>query len=146
MSTSAGIGMTMPDGTIKAVYLHGSGYIVAGAGETLAEHYTEREKVEKLIKLGFLSRLEEKVAPDPAFPHSWAHPQENVTVAYYRDRHDRPLMVKNFKDRGEFGDEGAGRLSASYLYLFENGRWLVSRPYKNRGIWMEIKDAIEEGD
>ena len=27
MSTNAAIGMTMPDGTIKAVYLHWDGYI-----------------------------------------------------------------------------------------------------------------------
>ena len=53
MSTTAGIGLTMPDGTIKAVYLHWGD----GAGETLAKHYTEHEKVEKLINLGFLSSL-----------------------------------------------------------------------------------------
>ena len=38
MSTNAAIGMTMPDGTIKAVYLHWDGYIKdGGAGETLAD-------------------------------------------------------------------------------------------------------------
>ena len=67
MSTNAAIGMTMPDGTIKAVYLHWDGYIAhGGAGETLAEHYKEREKVEKLIALGFLSSLGTEIEPDPA--------------------------------------------------------------------------------
>ena len=45
MSTNAAIGMTIPDGTIKAVYLHWDGYITdGGAGETLAEHYQDRAK------------------------------------------------------------------------------------------------------
>ena len=67
MSTNAAIGMTMPDGTIKAVYLHWDGYISDdGAGETLAEHYKDRAKVEKLIALGFLSSLGAEVDPDPA--------------------------------------------------------------------------------
>ena len=49
MSTNAAIGMTMPDGTIKAVYLHWDGYITdGGAGETLAEHYKDREKVARI--------------------------------------------------------------------------------------------------
>ena len=79
MSTNAAIGMTMPDGTIKAVYLHWDGYIAnSGAGETLAEHYKDRAKVEKLIALGFLSSLGAKVDPDPATPHSWANPQPGV--------------------------------------------------------------------
>ena len=43
MSTNAAIGLAMPDGTIKAVYLHWDGYITdGGAGETLAEHYKDR--------------------------------------------------------------------------------------------------------
>ncbi len=86
MSTNAAIGMTMPDGTIKAVYLHWDGYIAnGGAGETLAAHYKDRAKVEELIALGFLSSLGAEVAPAPASPHSWANPQPGVTVAYHRD-------------------------------------------------------------
>jgi len=89
MSTNAAIGMTMPDGTIHAVYLHWDGYIAnGGAGETLAAHYKDRAKVEELIALGFLSSLGAEVDPDPAFPHNWKHPQKNVTVAYHRDRND----------------------------------------------------------
>ena len=92
MCTNAAIGLAMPDGTIKAVYLHWDGYIEhGGAGETLGEHYRDRAKVEKLISLGFLSSLGAEVDPDPASPHSWSNPQPNVTVAYHRDRND-PLV------------------------------------------------------
>ena len=60
MSTTAGIGLTMPDGTIKAVYLHWGD----GAGETLAKHYTEHRKVERLVNLGFLSSIGAEIEPD----------------------------------------------------------------------------------
>jgi len=145
MSTTAGIGLTMPDGTIKAVYLHWDGYIGnGGAGETLAKYYTEPRKVERLVNLGFLSSLGAKVEPDPKTPHSWAKPQENVTVAYHRDRGQRLIPARQFKDREEYEAEGAGSLSASYLYLFEKGRWLVCRPCGGQWKWKELNDAANE--
>ena len=49
MSTRSGVGLLMPDGTIKAIYVHWDGYVSGGVGETLASHYTERAKIEKLI-------------------------------------------------------------------------------------------------
>ena len=126
MSTNAAIGLAMPNGTIKAVYLHWDGYIAnGGAGETLAEHYKDRAKVEKLIALGFLSSLGAEVDPDPAHPHSWSNPQPNVTVAYHRDRKEPRHPAVEFKDRDSFAEEAKGCLLAEYAYLFENGCWLV---------------------
>ena len=107
MSTTAVIGLTMPDGTIRAVYLHWGD----GAGETLAKHYTEHGKVEQLVNLGFLSSLGAEVEPDPTTPHSWANPQENVTVAYHRDQGQRLIPAKQFKDREEFEAEGGGYIA-----------------------------------
>ena len=149
MSTNAAIGLTMPDGTIKAVHLHWDGYIAhGGAGETLAEHYKDREKVEKLIALGFLSSLGAEVAPDPASPHSWKNPQPNVTVAYHRDRNDplEPAIV--FKDKDSFAEEAKGSLWAEYAYLFEDGRWLVcdlhlsAKPWK----WKVLSDVLAQAE
>ena len=121
MSTNAAIGLTMPDGTIKAVYLHWDGYITdIGAGETLSAHYKDREKVEKLISLGFLSSLGAEVDPDPATPHSWSNPQPGVTVAYHRDRKKRLQPAVEFKDKDSFAEEAKSCLWAEYAYLFEH--------------------------
>ena len=126
MSTNAAIGLAMLNGTIHAVYLHWDGYIThGGAGETLAKHYTDRTKVEKLISLGFLSSLGAEVDPDPAHPHSWSNPQPCVTVAYHRDRKEPLQPAVEFKDRDSFAEEAKGCLWAEYAYLFEDGRWLV---------------------
>ena len=103
MSTNAAIGLAMPDGTIKAVYLHWDGYITdGGAGETLSAHYKDRTKVEKLIALGFLSSLGAEVDPDPATPHSWSNPQPGVTVAYHRDRKEPLHPAIKFKGKDSF--------------------------------------------
>jgi len=147
VSTNAAIGLAMPDGTIKAVYLHWDGYIEhGGAGETLAGHYKDREKVEKLIALGFLSSLGAEVAPDPAFPHSWANPQPNVTVAYHRDRKERLQPAVEFKDKDSFAEEAKSNMWAEYAYLFEEGCWLVcdlhlsAKPWQ----WKVLSDVLPQ--
>lgn len=143
MSTNAAIGLTMPDGTIKAVHLHWDGYIAHGAGETLAEHYTDRKKVEKLILLGFLSSLGAEVDPNPNLRHTWSNPQPDVTVAYHRDRNDPLVPAIKVMDKESFPEQAKG-LWAEYAYLFEDGRWLVcdlhleARPWK----WRELKDVL----
>ena len=149
MSTNAAIGMTMPDGTIKAVYLHWDGYIAnGGAGETLAEHYQDRAKVEKVIALGFLSSLGAEVDPDPATPHSWANPQPNVTVAYHRDRKEPLQTAVEFKDKDSFAEEAKSSLWSEYAYLFEDGHWLVcdlhlsAKPWT----WKVLSDVLPQTD
>ena len=146
MSTNAAIGLTMPDGTIWAVHLHWDGYIAnGGAGEILAEHYTDQKKVEKLISLGFLSSLGAEVDPDPAAPHSWRNPQPNVTVAYHRDRNDPLIPAVKVMNKELFPEQAKG-LWAEYAYLFEDGRWLVcdlhlnAKPWK----WKELKDVLAQ--
>ena len=49
MSTRAGVGITMPDGTVRAFHVQCDGYPKGGTGEFLAEGYTNQEQVEKLI-------------------------------------------------------------------------------------------------
>ena len=147
MSTNAAIGLMMSDGTIKAVYVHWDGYpFDGGVGVTLAEHYKEREKIEKLISLGFLSSLGAEVAPNPAFPHSWANPQDNVTVAYHRDRKEPLQPAVEFKDRDSFAEEAKSCLWAEFAYLFENGHWLMcdlhlsAKPWK----WKVLSDVLAQ--
>ena len=135
MSTNAGIGLLMPDGTIKAVYLHWDGYIREGAGETLAEHYTDRAKVEKLIALGFLSSLGAEVESDPTSPHSWESPQRNVTVAYHRDRNEPLRAAIKVKDKESFPEVAKSSLCAQFVYLFEDGHWLVCDLHSSMRHW-----------
>lgn len=116
-----------------------------GAGETLAEHYTDRKKVEKLISLGFLSALGAEVDPDPTLLHSWSNPQPNATVAYHRDRNDPLVPAIKVMNKEAFPEQAKG-LWAEYAYLFEDGRWLVcdlhlnAKPWK----WKELTEVLAQ--
>lgn len=143
MSTRAGIGMLMPDWTIHAVYLHHDGYVSGGAGEILAEHYTTPERVESLIELGDLSSLKPNIYPDAKSPHSWEHPQPDVTVAYHRDRGEAPHPPTVFTDLSDYEMKGPEVFGAEYLYLFVDGQWIVCDLYDTPREWEELEDILQ---
>jgi len=60
MATRSSIGARQKDGTIKEIYCHWDGYPEC-VGATLAEHYTDPEKVAQLLDLGDLSSLENTI-------------------------------------------------------------------------------------
>jgi hypothetical protein len=83
MATRSKIAIENADGTVTAIYCHWDGY-PEGNGKTLAENYQHREKVQQLIDLGSISSLHEFVFPEGE--HSFDKPEDDVTVAYHRDR------------------------------------------------------------
>ena len=113
MSTRCHIGIENADGTITAIYCHNDGSRKA-VGGVLATHYTDVEKVQRLIKLGDISSLGERV--DPTGDHSWREPETGTTVSYHRDRGEnlRPGIQTTW-------DKIIDGLS--YAYVFSEGRW-----------------------
>ncbi len=85
MATRSRIGIENENGRIKSIYCHWDGHPSTN-GKTLAEHYTDRKKVEELIALGDISSLHENVSPADGVEHSFDNPADGVTVAYHRDR------------------------------------------------------------
>jgi len=116
--------MMQADGTIKAIHLHWDGY-PGHAGMILGGWYKTPERVEQLIALGNLSSIAPKLEPDPTQEHSKANPQKDVTVAYHRDYGERLVPPTIFPNKLDYERNGRARLWASYLYLFEDGRWFV---------------------
>lgn len=145
MGTSSAIGMKLDDGTVRAVRCNWDGY-PQGAGRLLGEFYRDRAKVEQLLALGFLSSLDENVAPEPGTAHSWQHPQSGVTVAYHRDRDEPMTAAVNFASRDDYELNGKGCLDASYLYLYEchedHGFWNV---LTDEG-WVDVTDLLDAED
>jgi hypothetical protein len=129
MATRSRIGIETKDAfgnlMVKSIYCHWDGY-PENNGRILLENYQDREKVEKLIALGSISSLHEKV--EPTGQHSFDYPQPGVTVAYHRDRgegfqrpqvnHSREAFVRS--DVEEYG----------YLFTLE-GEWLFVNGHKN---------------
>jgi hypothetical protein len=133
MATRSRIGIQNEDGSVDSIYCHFDGYPEHN-GDILVNHYSEREKVQKLINLGSISSL----APEVDAPaliscalsegHSFENQIKGVTVAYHRDR-DEDLQIRKSKtvedyfmgDIEEFG----------YLYTLE-GEWLVKDGYSSK--------------
>lgn len=122
MGTHAYIGFEKADHTIEASYVHWDGY-PQHIAPLLLNFYNATEKVQELVALGGLSTLHEKVAPDPDKPHSFEAPQENVTVAYHRDRQE-PWEINKpnlYTSRKDFLDAS----KTAFFYLWSNNQWLL---------------------
>ena len=122
MSTRSIIAIQRDDDKYEAIYCHSDGYLTYN-GAMLVDHYKDKEKVEKLIELGDISCLAEKVEPDPKYPHSFDYGtrQDDVVVAYTRDRgdnveqtHSKMQTLDQLKDWGWI----------EYIYIFDkNNQW-----------------------
>lgn len=127
MSTRSFIGIHRPDGSIDGIYCHFDGYLIDGVGEMLLNHYQNPDKIESLIQLGSISYLEKEVAPEDGTVHSFEHPQDGVTVAYHRDRHEPHLDIVHAKNLQQL-QIIVDRSWYEYVYLFdqESGIWQVN--------------------
>ena len=109
MSTRSRIAIEKQDGTVESIYCHFDGYL-SHNGEILQEHYSTKEKMEKLIELGDISKL--KDTPE-------------TTVAYHRDRGE-DLNLNTYPDVPTLFDEGFNS-GVEYVYcLTKENRLLVS--------------------
>jgi len=84
MATRSRIGIENEDGSVSSVYCHWDGY-PSHNGDLLVKHYSDRENVEALISLGSISSLRKNIV-NTSGTHSFESPQEDVTIAYHRDR------------------------------------------------------------
>ncbi len=126
MSTRSYIAMKTGENTYRAVYCHYDGYLEYN-GRMLLEHYNTQGRVEKLLDLGCISSLREKLEPDAGNHHCFDTPDEDVTVFYGRDR-------------GEKGQEAVVCTKEQltdphswieYVYVFDNGTWYFSQIERN---------------
>ena len=114
MSTRSTISIQTPEGDIRSIYCHYDGYF-SHVGAILQSHYNTEEKVNALIDLGDISSLGEKMNPDLESPHSFNNPQDDVVVAYHRDRGE-DLRIKRLISIHEIA-------SQEYNYIFKDGAW-----------------------
>ncbi len=118
MSTSSTISALQTDGTIKSIYCHSDGNIEHN-GYMLANYYNSQQLVDWLIELGDLSSLEENISPDELYHHDFEDPQDNVTVAYHRDRGEE-LNITIYQSLKEYKRAGE---EADYNYFWDGNKW-----------------------
>ena len=126
MGTRSAIGYMTPEGKVRAKYSHYDGY-VSYTGAILQEHYQEARKIAQMVELGDQSGIAPEIyATEPG--HSFATPQDGVTVFYGRDRGEDNVDAQEFDTVAEFVDYYAGA-GCEYFYLRSNADWIVHDRY-----------------
>ena len=144
MSTRSLIWKEQEDGSYKGVYCHNDGYIKKGVGETLFKYYNSDnvDRIDKLIGLGNLSSLgiyldplpngvHKKFIFSPKFTykytfsdeHTFDNPQEDVCVAYHRDRGEK--LEGLYEPNLDEVIKGIEHTWAEFVYIFKNNKWFV---------------------
>jgi len=143
MSTRSYICMEQPNGTIKGIYCHSDGYLTYN-GAMLIDHYNEREKVEKLMDLGNLSCLCERIDPNPNEPHSFDYSkrQLGVCVAYGRDRGEKNQQAQDVSLKALSDDPW---IEYTYLYT-KDGKWkyFEDGQYDTKSSLKSVKSALDK--
>lgn len=146
MSTRSYIGIA--DDDIRFIYCHFDGY-PCGVGKILLHHYESKEKVEELISLGAISYLAKYVAPvNENSTHSFDDPDDDVTVAYHRDRGEERNSPNTAHSKIAF-HRAANKCCVDYCYLFENGAWYYINAWKepsDKTEWIELTERICQDD
>ena len=129
MGTPCVIGMKQADGSGRAIRCNYDGD-VAGAGVILAGWYTEPTKTKSLLALGDLSQLGEEL---------------DTCVAYHRDRHEPMRPARRFASVDDYQHLAEAEMSADYLYVYDDGKWLVYGLYNvSEWIHVEVKKDSEK--
>lgn len=139
MSTRSYICIEQEDGSIKGIYCHFDGYLEYN-GEMLTTHYSDREKVEKLISLGDMSSLQKNIEPNPEFPHSFENEncQKDVCIFYGRDRGDTDTEARNITF------ESAKDSWCEYMYVFgRDNEWYYTELYEDEPHWRLVKQDLD---
>lgn len=124
MGTRCYIGFENQDKSVIAIYCHFDGY-PSGVGKKLSEHYTDPEKIQKLLELGDLSSLGSEPV---ANPDAWtASPYQNYSendprCITYKSRGELNRDAKKYNSVLSFRNSVRGS-DAEFAYLYRDGMW-----------------------
>jgi len=139
MSTRSYISKKQSDDSFKAIYCHFDGY-PEGVGAVLTNTFKDDVKVDKLLELGSLSYLGSDI--DELNDFNNPNPDQSVTMAYHRDRGE-DLEIKEFSNLEEMLEFFEGSWG-EYLYVYENGTWLVKNYTDD--YFTAIEEALNEDE
>ena len=114
MATRSSISIKTPEGKYRGIYVHNDGY-PSYNGRVLKEHYTDIDKINRLIDLGDISSLGERV--EPIGEHSFDKSERGTTVAYGRDRGETDVDFKVVDELKSIPDN----YDSEYDYVWDDG-------------------------
>lgn len=121
MSTRSRIGILRKTGIVESVYCHSDGY-PNWNGRILLKHYSERAKIEELLKLGGLSSLAAEIGTSNPFNDR----EDGIVCAYHRDRNDE-FSSETFPSIQHL-ESFLRKSDQEWAYLWDevDGSWLFS--------------------
>jgi len=147
MSTRCRIGIKNKDNTITSIYCHHDGYPDC-VGDTLVNHYTNEDKIRKLMELGDMSSLGNEPIDNP---NAWETPglcddwfgkykelhPDDMCDTYKSRGEDVPASIdNNLKEYQERTEDSWGE----YGYIFQDNDWYVFE-YKGEELKL-VKDLL----
>lgn len=109
-----------------------------GAGICLTQHYTAPERVEKLLALGGLSALGDKLSEDDPEPDA-----QDVCIAYHRDYGEEYDAPDEWESADKLLEQAHHMYWAEYVYVFRDGEWVFDTPYHPQG-WRPVKQTLQK--
>ena len=136
MATRARIGIKQKSGRIIASYQHWDGY-PGGLGYNLCENWEDSKKVTEAIKLGDSSKWHYIVGEQIDFDDR-SNPMYEVQNCYYgRDRGEKDVGYKIYKDEAEYIREGFNSGEQyDYLMKLDGDKDYLDRP---KGTWYYVE-------
>lgn len=139
MATRSMIYKEQQDGTLKGIYCHWDGYLEYN-GSILLEHYSDPDKLEKLLALGDISSLGADIK---------GVKDGSQTIAYHRDFGEK--FSPNDIITPEEQKEGEHKfVNVDYVYIQDkSGVWYVNRrdgdKYFNGVAFKKVTQEMVEG-
>lgn len=147
MSTRSNIGIINEDGSVDVIYCHWDGYPCHN-GALLLHHYKEEDKVRRLMRLGDISYLAEKLEPAPGQEHTYDKPADGVVVAYMRDFGDKDAHARHYGSLDAYRKELQSSntwIEFVYLYNVAERRWLWFPVAGENGVLAQAR-PLQESD
>lgn len=138
MSTRSMICKETQEGKYEGIYCHSDGYLTYN-GAMLLDYYNSKERVDELLSIGDISCLLPKIKPNPLEEHSFDNRQEDVCVAYGRDRGEIGTEAKEVSL--EDINNPASWIEYCYVFGLDN-KWKFFECDSNKKI--ELK-SLQEG-
>ena len=138
MSTRGVIAIEDSNKTCRAIYVHFDMYL-DGGGICLTQHYTTQNRVDKLLELGGLSALGDRLSEDDPEPEA-----QSTCVAYHRDYGATYEQPDEWESADKLLEQAHHMYWAEYVYLFRNGEWVFNTPCHPQS-WRSVKQTLQEG-
>jgi len=110
MSTRSNIAIELPDGKVKAIYVHSDGY-PNGVGHCLLQFWRHEINAKKLFAFGNASSLGSDLKECSFYARDWGRDEEKA---------------RTYNNEWCFLNEMSGDIFIEYIYLFKKGKWYVS--------------------